>query len=150
MFGLQARTKQPHFLRLWKGEGDEPDFLASVKAKQFARGKAMSRRRLQRRFETKGRRLKQYHAHGGGRFMASWAISSERRRRPGSRSVRQLGYIISIVIYGVFFVFVSFHFSHVDNARLHLSIPCDVFGRLQVDAMFGYHGRSKRHEVSIE
>ena len=42
------------------------------------------------------------------------------------------------------FVFVSLHFSRVDNARLHVSIACDVFGRLQVDAMFGYHGRRKK------
>ena len=58
MFGLQARTKQTIFLRLLKGEGDEPGFFARVKAKKFARGKAMARRRLQRRCETKGRRLK--------------------------------------------------------------------------------------------
>ena len=48
------------------------------------------------------------------------------------------------------FVFVSFHISRVDNDRLHVSIPCDVFGRLQVDAMFGYHGRRKNQEVSFE
>ena len=45
-------------LRLLKGEGDEPGFLTRVKAKKFARGKAMARRRFQRRCETKGRRLK--------------------------------------------------------------------------------------------
>ena len=46
------------FLRLLKGECDEQGFFARVKAKKFARGKAMARRRLQRRCETKGRCLK--------------------------------------------------------------------------------------------
>ena len=60
MFGLQARrrTKQTIFLRLLKGECDEQGFFARVKANRFARGKAMARRRLQRRCETEGRRLK--------------------------------------------------------------------------------------------
>ena len=58
MVGLQAQTKQTIFLRLLKGECDEQDFLAMVKAKKFARGKAMARRRLQRRCEMKGQRLK--------------------------------------------------------------------------------------------
>ena len=58
MFGLQARTKKTIFLRLLKGECDEPGFSTRVKAKKFARGEAMVRRRLQRRRETKGRRLK--------------------------------------------------------------------------------------------
>ena len=31
MFGLQARTKQTNFLRLLKGEGDEPGFFTRVK-----------------------------------------------------------------------------------------------------------------------
>ena len=60
MFGLQARRrkKQTICLRLLKGECDEQGFFARVKAKKFARGKVMAWRRLQRRCETKGRRLK--------------------------------------------------------------------------------------------
>ena len=69
MFGLQARTKQTTLLRLLKGEGDEPGFFTRVKAKKFARGKAISPRRLQRRCETKGRRLKNNTVH------LEWVVS---------------------------------------------------------------------------
>ena len=68
MFGLQARMKQTNFLRLLKGEGDEPGFLTRIKAKKFARGKAMARRRLQRRCETKGRHLKTTPCSWSGSF----------------------------------------------------------------------------------
>ena len=119
-----------------------------VKAKKFVRGKAMAQRRLQLRCETKGRRLKTTPCTWSGSFHDEQGeiLGEEASTRPSI--CVELGYMSfpsSELQFTVFMlVFVSFHFSRVDNARLHLSIPCNVFGRLQVDVMFGYHGRRKK------
>ena len=141
MFGLQARTKQSIFLRLLKGEGDEPGFFTRVKAKKFARGKAMARRRLQCRCETKGRCLKATPCTWSGSFHDELGDPrKEASTRPSicAGSGLHVLPIFSIVFTVFLFIFVSFHFSCVDNARLHVSIPCEVFGRLHALA-------SRRH-----
>ena len=48
------------------------------------------------------------------------------------------------------FVFVSFHFSRVDNARLHMSIPCDVSAGCKSTPCLVIMEEEKNHEVLFE
>ena len=65
-----GRSKHIYYA-CWKARAMSRAFSPGLRQKKFARGKAMARRRLQRRCETKGRRLKTTHAPGVGRFMTS-------------------------------------------------------------------------------
>ena len=117
----------------------------------------MAQRRLQRRCETKGRRLKTTPCTWSGSFMTSYVIlGKEASTRPSTCAGSGLHVllILSIVFTVFLFVFVSFHLISIASTMLgcmcrSLAMFSAGCRHLQVDAMFGYHGRRKKAQSVV-